>query len=62
MGMFGGVIDYNKMNIITRKTFGSFKQQLEADGFKDAQPGLYDMRDWDEIRKWAKELAQKARQ
>ena len=62
MAMFGGVIDYNKMNIITRKAFGSFKKQLEIDGFKENPPGVYEMRDWEEIKKWARELAQKARQ
>jgi len=61
MGMFGGVIDYNKMNIITRKAFGSFKKVLEADGFKEVQAGLYETRNWDEIRSWAKELIQKAK-
>ena len=60
MAMFGGVIDYNKMNIITRKAFGSFKKQLETDGFKETQPGIYDLRDLDEIRRWAQELAVKA--
>jgi menaquinone-dependent protoporphyrinogen oxidase len=59
MAMFGGVIDYNKMNIITRKAFGSFKRQLEKDGFKENPSGVYDLRDWDEIRRWTRELAQK---
>ena len=62
VGFFGGVINFNKMNIITRKAFGSIKKQFEADGFKEDPPGVYDMRDWEEIRKWAKELAIKARQ
>jgi hypothetical protein len=37
------------------------KQQLDAAGFKETQPGIYDTRDWDAIRSWAKELAQKVR-
>jgi menaquinone-dependent protoporphyrinogen oxidase len=61
LGFFGGVINFNKMNIITRKALGSIKKQLDADGFKEDPPGVYDMRDWEEIRKWAKELAQIAR-
>jgi menaquinone-dependent protoporphyrinogen IX oxidase len=61
LGFFGGVIDYNKMGFIARKGMEFFKPQLEKDGFKVA-PGIYDLRDWDEIRKWAKELSQKARQ
>jgi menaquinone-dependent protoporphyrinogen IX oxidase len=62
MGMFGGVIDYNKMNIFVRRAFSSQKKVYEADGFKENPPGVYDMRNWEEIRTWAKELAQKARQ
>jgi len=61
-GIFGGVINYNKMGFFERKVMGFLKPQLEKDGFKETQPGVYDMRDWDEIRNWAKELAEKARQ
>jgi len=61
LGLFIGAINFNKMNIITRKALGSIKKQLEADGFKEDPPGVYDMRDWEEIRRWAKELAQIAR-
>lgn len=61
MGMFGGCVDYNKMNFITRKAMGAIKEQLEKDGFKENPPGVYDMRDWDEIRSWARDLANKAR-
>jgi menaquinone-dependent protoporphyrinogen oxidase len=61
LGFFGGVIDYNKMGFIARKGMEFFKPQLEKDGFKVA-PGIYDLRDWDEIRNWAKELSRKARQ
>jgi len=62
IGFFGGVLDFNKMNIITRKALGSIKSQLEKDGFKESSSGVYDLRDWEEIRGWAKELANKARQ
>jgi menaquinone-dependent protoporphyrinogen oxidase len=62
MGMFGGVIDHNKLSIFTRNAFNAMKKELEEDGFKENPPGVFDMRDWDEIRKWAKELSQKARQ
>jgi menaquinone-dependent protoporphyrinogen oxidase len=55
--VLGGVWDFNKMNFIFRKTLSSFKPRIEAAGFKELQPGLYDTRDWDLIRKWAKELA-----
>jgi menaquinone-dependent protoporphyrinogen oxidase len=61
LGFFGGVINYNKMGFLMRKTMGWLKPQLEKDGFKESEPGVYDLRDWDEIRNWAKELAQKTR-
>jgi len=60
LGFFGGVLDFNKMNFITRKTFGFIKPQLQKDGFKETEPDVYELRDWDEIRMWTKELAQKA--
>ena len=60
LGFFGGVLDFNKMNFIMRRTMGFLKPQLEKDGFKEVQPGVYELRDWDEIRKWARELAKKA--
>ncbi len=59
LGLFGGVVDYNKMGFIARKGMEFFKPQLEKDGFKVAE-GIYELRNWDEIRKWAKELAEKA--
>ena len=62
LGFFGGVLDFNKMNIITRKTVGFLKPQLEKDGFKESPSGVYELRDWEEIRLWTKELAIKARQ
>jgi hypothetical protein len=33
-------------------------QKLEAAGIKEAQPGVYDTRDLNAIRSWAKEVAQ----
>jgi menaquinone-dependent protoporphyrinogen oxidase len=62
LGFFGGVIDFNNMNFLFRKTMGFLKPQLEKDGFKEEPPGVYDLRDWNEIRSWAKDLAVKARQ
>ncbi len=60
-GFFGGVLDFNKMGFFVRKTFGMIKPQLERDGFKPVEPDVYDLRDWEEIRRWTKDLAQKAR-
>jgi len=62
LGFFGGVLDYNKMGFLFKRTMGFLKPQLEKDGFKETEPDLYDVRDWDEIRSWAKELANKARE
>ena len=61
-GLFGGVIDYNKMGFIARKGMEFFKPQLEKNGFKKVASDIYDLRNWDEIRNWAKELSRKARQ
>lgn len=60
IGFFGGVLNFNKMNIISRKAFGSMRTRLEKDGFKEIEPGLFELRNWDEIRGWAEELAVKA--
>ncbi|MBN1643658.1 MAG: hypothetical protein JW856_02400 [Dehalococcoidales bacterium] len=59
MVIFGGVWDYNQMFFLLRKTLGSFKPKIEEAGFKEIKPGLYDTRNWDNIRAWAKEIAAK---
>ena len=61
VGLFGGTVDYSKMGLIARKAFGSMKARFEAAGFKETKPGVYDTRDWDEIRDWARKLVLKAR-
>ncbi len=62
-GLFGGILNYNKMNFIARKGMEiAFKQRLQNNGFKEAEPGVYDLRDWDKIRNWSRELAIKARE
>ena len=61
-GFFGGVLDFTKMNFVFRRTFGFIKPQLQKDGFKESEPGIYDLRNWEEIRLWTKELAVKAQQ
>lgn len=57
MTILGGVWDYNKMFFLFRKTLASFKPKIEEAGFKETKPGLYDTRDWGEIRDWASEIA-----
>ncbi len=56
LGLFGGVYDFNKWPWWAGKAKPAAKQQLEAAGFKETN-GIYDTRDWNEIRSWAKELA-----
>jgi menaquinone-dependent protoporphyrinogen IX oxidase len=58
VGFFGGVIDFNKMNPVTRKLSGSMKKRLENAGFKE-ENGVYDLRNWAEIESWIKDLAKK---
>ncbi|HDQ05535.1 MAG TPA: hypothetical protein ENN36_02285 [Candidatus Bathyarchaeota archaeon] len=63
MGFFGGIIDFNRMGFLTRKGMeAAFKLPLQKHGFKETAPGAYDLRDWNKIRNWAKELAQKSRE
>jgi menaquinone-dependent protoporphyrinogen oxidase len=62
LGFFGGVLDYNKMGFLFKRTMGFLKPQLGKDRFKETEPDVYDLRDWDEIRSWARELAMKARE
>ncbi len=53
---FGGCYDFNKMSWFFKRT--SIKPKLESAGYKEAKSGLYDLRDLEAIRNWAKELAQ----
>jgi menaquinone-dependent protoporphyrinogen IX oxidase len=63
LGFFGGIIDFNRMGFLTRKGMEvAFKEPLQKHGFKETAPGAYDLRDWNEIRKWSKELAKKAQE
>lgn len=62
LGLFGGVMDKNKMGFIFRRTLASLIKQFEDAGFKETSPGLIDTRDWDEVRRWTEDLAQRARQ
>jgi menaquinone-dependent protoporphyrinogen IX oxidase len=61
-GLFGGILNYNKMGWMTRKGMEvAFKSRLQNSGFEEAEPGVYDLRDWDKIRSWTRELAKKVR-
>jgi menaquinone-dependent protoporphyrinogen oxidase len=58
LGLFGGVYNFNKMGWFFRKTLSAVKPQLEAADVPETEPGLYDTRDVNAIRSWAKEVAQ----
>jgi len=63
VGFFDGILDYNKMSFLTRKFMEvGFKLQLQKNGFKEVESVVYDLRNWDEIRSWARELAQRAKE
>lgn len=59
LGLFGGVYNFNKVSWLFGKFMQAIKPQLEAAGVPQTEPGLYDTRDLNAIRNWAKELAQK---
>lgn len=62
-GVFGGTIDYNKMNFILKKSMEiGYKAALQKHAFKEVASGVYDLRDWTEIHNWALELAKKAQE
>ncbi|MBN1863134.1 MAG: hypothetical protein JW790_05770 [Dehalococcoidales bacterium] len=57
MGLFGGIWDFNHLPWWAKKFAEMGRPQIEAAGYKETEPGVYDTRDWDAIRSWAKELA-----
>jgi menaquinone-dependent protoporphyrinogen IX oxidase len=59
LGLFGGVYNYNRVPWLFGKFMQAIKPQLEEAGVKQTEPGLYDTRDINAIRSWAKEVAQK---
>ena len=62
-GVFGGIIDYNKMNFIIKKSMEiGYKAALQKHAFKEVASGVYDLRDWTEIHNWALEIAKKAQE
>ena len=58
LGLFGGVYNYNRVSWLFGKFMQAIKPQLEEAGIPQTEPGLYDTRDINAIRSWAKELAQ----
>lgn len=60
MTIFGGVLNYDDMGWMARKTVGQLYRKYEAMGIEKAD-GIYDTRNWDDIRSWTRELADKIR-
>jgi len=58
LGFFGGVYNYNKVPWWAKKAMEADRQRVEASA-KQKEPGVYDTRNWNIIRGWAKEVAQK---
>ena len=56
MTIFGGVLNYDDMGWMARKTVGQLYRKYEAMGI-EKKNGVYDTRDWDSIRNWSRELA-----
>ena len=57
LGLFGGVYNYNKTHWYAKKAMELDRLRVAA-AFKETEPGVYDTRDLNAIRIWAKELAQ----
>ncbi len=58
LGFFGAIYDFNRMSWIMRKGMEQERPKLAA-AYKEAAPGVYDTRDVDGIRSWARELLAK---
>jgi menaquinone-dependent protoporphyrinogen oxidase len=58
LGLFSGIYNYNKVPWWAKKSLEALRPRIAA-VYKETQPGVYDTRDWDAIRTWAKELSQK---
>ena len=59
LAFFGGYMDFNSPNLVVRLIGGAIKKDLEKKGIDTSKP--YDTRDFAAIRKWAEDVAAKAR-
>lgn len=59
-GFFGAIYNFNKMSWLMRKGMEQERPKLAA-AYKETEPGVYDTRDLEGIRSWARELAAKIR-
>jgi menaquinone-dependent protoporphyrinogen oxidase len=59
LAYFGGRLDFSKPDMLMRVISGPIKKDLEKKGIDTSKP--YDARDWDAIRQWARDVAEKGR-
>lgn len=59
MTIFGGVLDFNQMGELAQKTVGQLWRKFEEAGY-EKKDGVYDTRNWDNIRAWTTDIARKA--
>ena len=57
-GFSEGVYNYNDVPWYAKKAMAMDRPRVVA-AYKEAEPGVYDTRDWDAIRSWAEKLADK---
>lgn len=60
MAIFGGWVNMNTMGFLDKRMGKFLIPELKAAGINEVD-GVHDTRDWDAIRKWAHDVAQKAR-
>jgi menaquinone-dependent protoporphyrinogen oxidase len=58
LGCFGAIYNFNTMSWIMKKGMENERPKLAA-SYRETEPGVYDTRDVEAIRKWAEELATK---
>lgn len=59
LGFFGGCYDFNNMSWFFKRTLSSIKPKLEGAGYRGLKPGLYDLRNLDDVRSWTEDVAEK---
>jgi menaquinone-dependent protoporphyrinogen oxidase len=59
LAYFGGLVDFNSPNFMARFMANAMKKDFEKKGVDTSKP--VDHRDWDAIRKWAADVAAKAK-
>lgn len=62
LGLFGGVWDFHRLPLwaralpAARGLMEDTRRKLVGAGVPEIRPGVYDTRDWEQIREWAEEL------